>query len=1400
MREEDNNCLEDIIQEEEEKQEEQSRILDKKFRRLAKGGAFSAIVCALILILPSVVNASTQYYESIEVSELPQERRWFGWIPNDVHLEITGVEENMTLAITFDMSYQHISELVVNGVPYGNLEYPHTIFAVPITSNVHLNFSAYMLWMRIERVDDDGLLNNTYDNTVVKGYTYPEEYQKPNQETGRDEGYRAMVAVPEDSRHMLTINPVADQAVRFMAIDDGSVSNFGVVQGSSVSEVIPAGTDSVKVTTDIPGRFRFEIEWMEPEPVVEHPRYADLEVALGSLSISPSQPREGDLVRVNATIMNSGDEIASDFNVSFYLDLVTPSTRISTQEMSLAAGSQGQANILWNTTGVFGKHVLRVLIDEENEVYEMSEMNHAKRTVTVNGPKLNLDTDKDGLPDFWEQKYGLNHTNPTGNDGANGDPDNDGLKNSDEYSKCTNPMDADTDNDGLLDGDNNRLLKLVLKEFTVKNSYSSASDKYYIMMSEYRNPAGEKFPYVGYRIPTDSSQFFITQPGQTISPGSTLSISYYLNYVPLDVYNLGVEAPIGEFDVFIPRDITGPQQVELRGQYLTLNLEASPLENAFSDPDPLSMDADWDGLLDPVEINYLNARVVDFRGLNTDGDMFWNLIDVDSDNDNADDGKELELYIEQTCMMSSYSIINPTSILECLGEIVEQLFEDGFIDNEGIMNSLQQKLENAKKALENGNEHTAQNILEAFINELEAQGGKHIELESAEELIKKAQGLTSFPEDSTDPLNPDTDGDELLDGDEMFVYHTDPLDADTDDDLLTDGFEVNGWFAYKNVTLDAPFFVNDNEEKLDLTSFQDGSYKATIYGNATARDVTEQNISKALNMSLIGTSNATLDYGADYEPKNLGPKSTKVNVTYNFEFHITGGASYIMFSSNGIIFNLITNFTVNLHYAIFERVGSNPLSDDTDHDGLGDYQEYLYGFSLQCPDTDSDSIWDAAELEFWKRVHSLDISEQIRRAKNQDFDTDRLYDGFEIISNMDPTDPDPDNDGLGDFDELYQYVPMWRQDLNYRIVNNGFFSLTFDILEKDNYMLKLVSEDTLNRTMEHYDADMIEDKDYLADINDEFIQEYSDLTIMKNWMSLQGVTYETNSVITGKNESYGYLSMSDSRYFVSYKKLVPGMHVIQFSLDVDEEFAAAIINFNLFVPGRQGLHPYRADLDRDGLSDKIEVSVGSNPYVKDTDDDGIIDGLEYHDYKTDPVKKDTDGDCLWDGDELGIVDLDDNENVFLSDPTNPDSDFDGLLDGCSVEDRLGELEFNTNPLKWDTDDDTMPDGWEVKYREIPPSAGLKPTVSDADGDVDNDDLDNGQEYTVDTNPLDPDTDDDDLWDGLEVMGVFFRTNVEDGARKNDNYGQLGSSEWIYYKGGDWKRYEFTDAPAETETP
>ena len=88
--------------------------------------------------------------------------------------------------------------------------------------------------------------------------------------------------------------------------------------------------------------------------------------------------------------------------------------------------------------------------------------------------------------------------------------------------------------------------------------------------------------------------------------------------------------------------------------------------------------------------------------------------------------------ISEIWMPLTYELTPPP--IESIIPLIEQQ-----IDHKGIANSLIVKLRNAQKAIEKDHPHTADNIINAYINELEAQTGKHIPTELAQSLILVAQ-------------------------------------------------------------------------------------------------------------------------------------------------------------------------------------------------------------------------------------------------------------------------------------------------------------------------------------------------------------------------------------------------------------------------------------------------------------------------------------------------------------------------------------------------------------------------------------------------------------------------------------------------------------------------------------
>ena len=173
------------------------------------------------------------------------------------------------------------------------------------------------------------------------------------------------------------------------------------------------------------------------------------------------------------------------------------------------------------------------------------------------------------------------------------------------------------------------------------------------------------------------------------------------------------------------------------------------------------------------------------------------------------------------------------------------------------------------------------------------------------------------------------------------------------------------------------------------------------------------------------------------------------------------------------------------------------------------------------------------------------------------------------------------------------------------------------------------------------------------------------------------------------------------------------------------------------------------DLLSDGFSSDIlsgELTIGTDPLDNDTDDDLLFDGFEWFgwnhtlnihgktiiaNYSSNPKKVDSDGDSLSDYEEY----------IYKTDPKNPDTDNDLLLDAFEL------FEYGSNPYIADTDNDGLIDGLEYEI-------GSYYNVTDTDGDG----IMDGAEYhgwDFVSNPLSKDTDHDFLLDDSETHLIDY---------------------------------------------
>ncbi|MCY3414509.1 MAG: Ig-like domain repeat protein [Candidatus Heimdallarchaeota archaeon] len=896
------------------------------------------------------------------------------------------------------------------------------------------------------------------------------------------------------------------------------------------------------------------------------------------------------------------------------------------------------------------------------------------------------------------------------------DGDSDGISDYDEtqgtFGHVTNPSSADTDNDGINDGD-------------------------------------EVFLYH-------------TNPTETDSDGDGLTDYSEINGIVYDFYN----------DIYITFSPTNPIAWDSDNDFLFDSEEVlgwiwdfdtdSWIFNYYDGSDPLNADSDNDGFGDAYEVLIYLTNPEDYNDypIDSDNDGIFDKQEIqlgtdpynsDSDSDGIDDYSEVEIYdtdplkedTDDDLMADLWEITNNLDPQSDDAHLDRDL--DGVTNYEEMINNTDpNNPDSDNDGLTDGQEV---NIYDTNPNssdsdndgltdgeEVNTYGTNPNSSDSDNDGLSDDQEVNTY---STNPNNPDSDNDGLNDNLELSIFNTDPNSSDSDNDGLLDGAEIN------------IYDTNPNNSDSDNDGLSDGVEVNTYDTNPNSSDSDNDGISDYNETSLYNTNPTNPDCDNDglLDGEEINSYNTDPLKSDSDNDGLLDGEEIITYKTDPT--NPDTDSDDLNDYQEINSYNTNPNNSDSDSDGLEDGEEVnIFGTDPNNSDSDNDGIFDGEEVyNYQTNPNSSDsdydgltddeeINTYLTDPNNADSDNDGLMDGEEVnIYFTDPNDNDSDNDELEDEVEINTY---FTNPNNADSDNDGLM----DGEEVNIYFTDPNDNDSDNDELE----DEVEINTYFTNPNNAD----SDNDGLMDGEEINVYNTEPNDDDTdddGANDGWEVENGTDPL-------------VDDASLDMDND---GLTNQE---EKEYNTLPNNPDSDSDGILDGDELKTfNTDPLDSDSDDDGLNDGQEVNTYTTDPLDADSDEDGLLDGEEVNTyttdpLDADSDEdglndgtevNTYNTDPANPDSDEDGLSDDQEVN------TFTTDPLDSDSDDDGLSDGDEVNTH------GTNPLNSDTD----NDNLSDAQELNIyNTDPLNSDSDTDGLIDGDEVN--TFTTDPLDSDSDDDD--------------------------------
>jgi len=404
-----------------------------------------------------------------------------------------------------------------------------------------------------------------------------------------------------------------------------------------------------------------------------------------------------------------------------------------------------------------------------------------------------LDDDNDGLNNREERLYGT--------DPAIADTDGDGLSDGDEiYTHDTSPLKADHDDDGLPDGEEVNTYQTDPKQTDTDGDGLSDGDEVLTHQTDPLNTDSD-----GDTLTDDKEvNKHGTDPLKTDTDGDGLSDNKEINYYLTDPLKTDTDGDGLDDDAEVNTYQTEPFNTDSDGDGLSDGEEVNTHQT-----DPNNVDSDGDGLSDKEELEETNTDPnkadTDGDGLNDKAELGTHNTDpnvADSDNDGLSDGEEVNTY--------STSPLDDDTDKDGLsdGEEVNTYGTDPLAtdtDNDGLSDHDEVTVHQTDPLLEDGDQDglTDKEELEDYDidpNKADTDGDglsdgdeRYTYKTDPNEVDTDGDGLSDHDEvlvHNTNPLKKDSDGDGLSDFDEVNEYNTHPMKADTDGDGFTDGEEV----------------------------------------------------------------------------------------------------------------------------------------------------------------------------------------------------------------------------------------------------------------------------------------------------------------------------------------------------------------------------------------------------------------------------------------------------------------------------------------------------------------------------------------------------------------------------------------------------------------------------------